>query len=332
MKLKKIIVSLVLTVSLLACGTTQNETSESLVEDNQAVEEQTPRVTALKEYLDSSPRIIFIDNVNNIGKDSRPEAMILFEDEKLYIVIPQGACLVSEKDKSALGDEIFRLKEDKSVSTKDGYYLVFDKSYYPTYGEISAMSDEELLSYARKGSDYNSINNKVWIWNQMYGWSLELIEDSFPYALTLTTDQTGNKAESEALYISYFNRTRIWMTNSNYKIKDESPITLQPYTLVHYQEMKMLDPNYDPAKLDIEFLNEHFGGLESEMLSDVVDNQSSLVKNIGTIDFTNSNSAVVYDSKFSGLTNADGRGIFFREKEDIIFELDSSETEGIVLQ
>lgn len=92
----------------------------------------TGKVT-LKKFLDSGPKVGFYGKYP-LDKNSKPEKMYLFEDGKIYLVY----------------------SFDENGTATDDYQL--------TWGEISKMSDDELLAHARKYKTSHGRGHKRALW------------------------------------------------------------------------------------------------------------------------------------------------------------------------
>ena len=178
--------------------TNGNETGEDM-DDNSANGDKLTETVTLKEYLNGVPRVAFMADVTP-DKNSTPSAIYLFENGKVYYVSDR----------------------------KNQYYGMYGGTNL-TYGEISRMTDEELLDFAK--------THIVPFWGHAMAVGasssatvyLYRFATGGKYTLHIYTDSTGNNREYECISLrmhdfsipaSYFDINRVYDNSYEWNISN----------------------------------------------------------------------------------------------------------------
>ena len=148
-----LVLALVMLMGLLAaCGQTDggDPAGESSANDNSTLS----GMVTLAQYLANGPCVGFY-SIGEPDKNESPRQMWLFEDGKVY--------------------RVFGPRDEEGTVA------------FLTWGEISKMTDEELLDYAR---EYKALD-----WG---GWTRYPTGE---YAICVTTDNTGNNLKYERILV-----------------------------------------------------------------------------------------------------------------------------------
>ena len=229
-------------LSLTACGnngTTANGNSSGSNSKNEASEQVTKTDYTISEFFSEAPYKVLYVADTPITKDSKLKEIWIIDNGKIEIYD---------------GPYIWNFQDTGSPTYKSLPKEVDSL----TIGDISKMTDEEVINYYKKIPDIISTYNQVTLCSFTTGWKYSDLpyHSTYDYKIHAFTDGSGNNIKSEYLVINDGlkddTETYTYYPDGNYSYPEPEKITLKCkrsydflYTLIpHKNNFSIYDQNY----------------------------------------------------------------------------------------